>query len=150
MLAPDDFPPAPFAARNLPGRLTSGDLRRAVDNGLVRRVLRGVYVSADVPDTIELRAGAAALVMSPHAVLVDRSAAWLHGVDVLGWHEKEALPPLESFVLRGHGRPQRAGIFGGVRDLAGEDLERVGGVLVTTATRTALDLACCLPPRGGA
>lgn len=147
VLTAEDLPIVPFAARDLPEAVTRKAVERALDHGVVRRVLRGVYVRADLPDTVELRARAAGLVMSPHAVLVDRSAAWLHGVDVLAWHEQERLPPLESFVLRGHGRPQRAGVFGGVRDLSPDDIVRVGGVAATGPTRTALDLACCLPPR---
>src|SRR3954469_19167656 len=68
-------------------------LRCLVADGAVRRVLRGVYVAAHVRDTIELRSQAAALVVSPSSVLCDRTAAWLHGVDVL-WHaEHDIVPP---------------------------------------------------------
>lgn len=150
VLTLDDLPTGPFLARDL---LASGwssrQLKAAVRDVVVRRVLRGVYVRADVPDSIETRARAAALVTSPASVLVDRTAAWLHGIDVLGWHEKEILPPLECFVLRGHRRAERAGVYGGQRDLRDEDTVRLHGVVLTTAVRTALDLACMLPEREG-
>lgn len=45
-------------------------------------MLRNVYVRADVPDTIELRAAAASLV-HPFGIISDRFAAWIHGVDVI-------------------------------------------------------------------
>ncbi len=51
--------------------------------GLVRPVLRGVYAAAQVVDTIEFRAAALALVVPPTAIVTDRTAAWLHMVDVL-------------------------------------------------------------------
>ena len=63
-------------------------------------MLRNVYVACDVPDTVEVRAAAAALVVVPGAVFVDRTAAWLHGVDVFDYRELEVLPPVECVVLR--------------------------------------------------
>ncbi len=110
-------------------------------------MLRGVYLRADVPDTPETRARAAALVISPFAVVCDRTAAWLHGVSTFDYHELEILPPLETFVLRGHARTTRAGCVGGERDLARRDIMAIDGVAVTTPLRTALDLACRLGQR---
>ena len=43
-------------------------------------------------------------VVVPGAVFVDRTAAWLHGVDVLDYRELEVLPPVECVVLRGPAR----------------------------------------------
>ena len=67
-------------------------LEVAVHNRDVRRVLRGVYVRVDAPDTIESRVAAARLVTSEHSVICDRTAAWIHGIDVFAWHETEVLP----------------------------------------------------------
>lgn len=122
-------------------------LRSLVDQGAVRRVLHGVYVSADEPDTLVARARAAALVVSPAAVLCDRTAAWLHGIDVLRLAERDLLPPLETFVLREHPRLRRSQTYAGERDLLPSDVMQVERVSVTTPLRTALDLGCALPRR---
>jgi hypothetical protein len=124
-------------------------LEVAVHNHDVRRVLRGVYVRSDVPDTVESRVAAARLVTSEHSVICDRTAAWIHGIEVFAWHETEVLPPIESYTLRHHPSPRRAGVAGGSRDLLECDVMVVNGVRVTTPIRTALDLACKLPARDG-
>ena len=111
----------------------------------IRRVLRNVYVACDVPDTVEVRAAAAALAVVPGAVFVDRTAAWLHGVDVFDYRELEVLAPVECVVLRDRSRIERPECVGGERDLAPWDVMRVHGLRVTTPLRTALDLGCVLP-----
>jgi hypothetical protein len=124
--------------------MTPARLRFLLRARRVRRVLTGVYVDAGLPDSTELRAMAAHRVLSPTAVLCDRTAAWLHGVDVLWERERDWVPPLEAFVLRGTHRVQRRDTTGGERDLAARDLMTVYGVRVTTPLRTALDLGCRL------
>ncbi len=111
----------------------------------VRRVLHDVYVDAALPDTVELRVSAAARVVTPGCVFCDRTAAWLHGVDVLDYHELDVLPPLECVVLPDRHRVERRGCRGGERDLAPDDVMVLGDVRVTTPLRTALDLGCGLP-----
>lgn len=113
----------------------------------VRRVLRGVYVSTSIPDDPHTRALAVMLVVGPDSIVCDRTAAWLHGVDVFGYADQELLPPVETCVLRGGNRSRRAGIDGRERDLAPRDLMELGGVTVTTPLRTALDLGCGLGRR---
>jgi Protein of unknown function (DUF559) len=115
----------------------------------VRRLLRNVYMRTDVADSVELRAAAARLVVSPGAVFVDRTAAWLHGVDVYDYRELEVLPPLDCVVLRDRARVERPELVGGERDLAPTDLTTVFGLRVTTPLRTAMDLACRLPRPDG-
>jgi hypothetical protein len=142
------FPDRPVTSADALGLgISRKRLRLAVDQGLVRRVFTGVYVRADVPDSTELRAEAAALVMSEHSVLCDRTAAWIHGIDVLRYAELDVIPPLETYVLRGHDPTHRHNCHGGSRDLLPEDWQLIGGVRVTTPLRTALDLACKLPRR---
>lgn len=85
--------------------------------------------------------------MNPHSVLCDRTAAWIHGIDVFRNAEHDAVPPLETYVLRGHDPTDRHDCRGGSRDLRREDWQVVDGVRVTTPLRTALDLACKLPRR---
>lgn len=116
-------------------------LQRAVDDGRVRRVLRGVYVDAGVPDSIDLRTAAAGLVLPPTMVVCDRSAAWLHGVD--HW-EPSALdvPPDLEVVARSGTRTRLAGTRGALRTLTADDVMELAGVAVTTPLRTAADLAC--------
>lgn len=142
------YPDHPFTLRQAAELgITRTRVHTAVRDGVIRRALRGVYVRADLPDTIELRARAAALVVGPTAVLVDRTAAWIHGVDVLTHPEREVLPPLETCVLRWNSRPRRDGVDGRTRDLAPEDVMVIHGVRVTTPLRTALDLGCNLRRR---
>ena len=103
MLTVQDFPETPFTPAMLRGiGISRKALEVAVHNRDVRRVLRGVYVRSDAPDTIESRVAAARLVTSEHSVICDRTAAWIHGIDVFAWHETEVLPPIESYVLRHH------------------------------------------------
>lgn len=144
----DEFPPDPFTwteARRL--GCSRHRLDTAIRNRVIRKVLTGVFARADRPDSNELRAAAAMRVISPHAVVCDRTAAWLHGVDVLDYRELDVLPPVETFVLRGRRRTNRPECAGGSRDLVPSDIGEVGGVPVTTPLRTALDLGCKLPRR---
>jgi hypothetical protein len=104
-----------------------------------------VYVDAALDDTIELRARSAARVVNDRAVLTDRTAAWLWGVDVLRPADLDVRPPLELFVLRGTTRVRRDEARGGVRDLSPADVTVIEGVSVTTPLRTSLDLGCRLP-----
>lgn len=140
-----DFPDRPFT---LPMAEQLGIRRHRVHlaerHGSVRRVLRGVYVRADVLDSIELRALAAGLVVGPSSVITDRTAAWIHGIDVFTYGEKDVVPPVESCVLRWKARSRRSGVDGRTRDLSPEDVMCVGPVRVTTPLRTALDLGCHL------
>jgi hypothetical protein len=106
----------------------------------IRRVLRNVYYATDVPDNVETRCAAAALIMKPHCVVRDRTASWLHTVDTFEFRELEILPPLEMSVLRGHSRVRRIGCDGNERDLASSDIMTIGQVKVTTPLRTSLDL----------
>ena len=119
-------------------------IRTAVTNGELRRVVRGVYAPADLEDTVESRAMAVSLVVKPHQVVCDRTAAWLHGVDVFGLTDKAIMPAVEVCALRGHAVTELGGVDGRTRDLRPDDLTTVGDVLVTTPLRTALDLACGL------
>lgn len=136
-------------AQALESGVTRKHLHAMIANREVARVLRGVYRRGDVPDSVLVRARAAALVVSPHCIVTDRTAAWLHGVDTFEHRELEILPPLETFVLRGCSRVARSGCVGGERDLLPRDICVIEGVRLTTPLRTALDLGCRLPRPGG-
>jgi hypothetical protein len=135
-----DLPERPFTFEQAAGLgLSPRALRDAVARGVVRRVLRGVYVDAAISDDPSLRARAASLVMPTHAVISDRSAAWLHGVDVLDPGEHH-MPPLLEVVSTDADRVRRPETLGGKRQLLLRDVMTVEGVTVTTPLRTALDL----------
>jgi hypothetical protein len=118
--------------------LTRTTLRRLVRTGAVRRVLRGVYLRAEVADSVEVRAAALGLVLPPEVVVVDRTAGWLHGLPLVA-----AAP----YDVLGAGRQGRH--FARRRPLAGDDVECRGPLRVTTLTRTALDLGRLLAPDRG-
>ena len=152
MTTPAVQPPSsltsPFTAPDAESAgLTRSRLRAMVKARTVRRVLTGVYAWADDPDSIELRCRAARLVAPDHVIVCDRTAAWIWGVDAFAYHELEVLPRLETRALRGKNRLQREGCIRGARDLATEDIVVMGGLLVTSPARTALDLACMLSLR---
>jgi hypothetical protein len=140
------LPASPFTtAQAIEAGMSPWRLRQLVRDGALRRPLREVYVDATLDDSIELRARSAALVVSKSAVVTDRSAAWLWGVDALRPVDLDVPPPLEIFVLRGDTRVRRGEVGGGVRDLSAADITVVEGVSVTTPVRTSLDLGCRLP-----
>jgi hypothetical protein len=137
------LPDHPFLANQIEALgLSRYQLDALVSEGAVRRVLRGVYCRADLPDSIELRTRAAALVLPPHAVVCDRSAAWLWGVDCFDLADHQFLPNLEVVCTDGHDRVRRGELYGGKRDLREEEICEVEGVRVTSPVRTACDLAC--------
>jgi hypothetical protein len=143
-----DLPETPFtSARARELGFSRNRLAEAVDIGLLRRVLHGVYLRADQPDDLETRAACAALVIAPGSVLRDRTAAWLHGVDTFTYEEHDVVPPLETCVPRFRPPSDRCGVDGGTRDLAPGDVMTIHGLRVTTPLRTALDLGCHLRRR---
>ena len=116
-----------------------------LERGLLREVVRGVYAVAQLPDSLEVRAAALSLVVPEHAVVTDRTAAWLHGVDVLPRWGVRRPPPVEVFDRTGS-RLRRPGVRSGVRTtITDGDVTVIDGVLVTSALRTALDLGRLLP-----
>ncbi|HET7690636.1 MAG TPA: DUF559 domain-containing protein [Nocardioidaceae bacterium] len=139
------LPDGPFTTYVAQRLFSDTQWRSLVRTGLVKPVLTGVWVSASVNDSVELRCRAASLVLTDDAVFCDRTAAWLLGVDVFHYRELEILPPLEVFVLRGSQRVQRPQVVGGERDLSPHDIIELHGVRLTSPLRTALDLACKLP-----
>lgn len=141
----ETFPATPFTTAAARGfGIDRKRLDRAVCDGLVRRVLHGVYLRSDQPDTVDTRVACAALVIAPGSVLRDRTAAWVHGIDVLTSAEHDLLPPLETCVPRFRTPSDRRGVDGGTRDLSERDVVTLHGVRVTTPLRTALDLGCHL------
>ena len=121
--------------------LTPQRVRTLVGRGRLRRVLQGVYVDARAPDTVDARAGAAALVVPPGHVLGRMAAAWVFGVPPLlpGAHLKP--PPLDMLGPAGTSALRRDGVRGRVAVLPDEDVTVIGQVRLTVPARTTLDLA---------
>lgn len=137
-----DLPDRPFTTSEIDALgITRSQLRTLVLNGDVRRPLHGVYCPSHLPDTRELRARCAALVLPPHTVVCDRSAAWIHGVDTFDLTERVLPPPLEVVATGGRDRSRRTELYGGKRRLRRDEVTTVEGVRVTTPLRTACDLA---------
>lgn len=107
--------------------------------GLLRRVLRGVFIATQAPDSMRTRAAALRLVIGPNVVVTDRTAAWLHGIPILRRGAHLQAPPLETGT-RTDTRVRRLGVDGHRRRLLSSDITEVGGVPVTTELRTACDL----------
>ena len=112
---------------------------KLVAAGLLRPLVRGVFVASQVPDSFRLRVSAVALVTPSHAVVVDRTAAWIHGVDALPRNAIHEMPWVDLYS-HGGSRLRRAGVVSGIRDLRPTDIVELGPVAVTTRLRTACDL----------
>lgn len=141
-------PNEPFTAADLRALgMSSSDLRSALARNQVRRVMRGVYVDGETPDSTELRIRALSLVVRAGHIACDRTAAWLHGIDVTGSAEPAAQVPIEVCALRWHAPTERPETRARTRDLAREDVHEIDGLLVTSPLRTALDLGCILRRR---
>ncbi|MEO5653984.1 MAG: type IV toxin-antitoxin system AbiEi family antitoxin domain-containing protein [Marmoricola sp.] len=109
--------------------------------GILRRLLHGVYVVAQIPDSLELRSAALRLVVPSDAVVTDRTAGWLHGAPmVLAPNDHLATPPVSVFLNRKGARLRNGLARSGQRLLRDEDVVEINGVLVTTPVRTACDL----------
>jgi hypothetical protein len=121
--------------------ITRANLVRLTDLGLLRRPIRGVYLSTGVGDSPLVRAKCLRLVVPPDCVICDRHAGWLHGAEmILAPNEHLELRPISLFRPSGCGRLRNALSDSGERNLVVADLVEVHGLLVTTPIRTAWDL----------
>jgi hypothetical protein len=143
-----ELPDTPFTNLDLEALDVSRErLRRLIETEVVRRLVRGAYLRAGIEVTLGLRARTVAALISPHHVVCDRTAAWIHGVDTLTYAEQDVPPPVDVCALRGHAPSTRDGVNGRSRELAPHDLTMIEGLRVTTPLRTALDLGCLLRRR---
>jgi very-short-patch-repair endonuclease len=124
---------------------TREEVRTLVRHGDVREVVHGAYVSADVPDTLGLRAAALSRLVPARTVVCRRTAAWLYGVDVMALGAHLKTPPVELLVPAGTAAVRRGGAIGYSGVLADHEVVEIDGLRVTTPQRTALDLARWLP-----
>src|SRR5262245_24490672 len=68
-------------------------LRSLVTEGLLRRMVKGVYVGSGAGDSLDLRVAAMRLVVPEDGVVVDGHAGWLLGAEM-------TLAPGEHLALR--------------------------------------------------
>ncbi|MDR7254034.1 hypothetical protein J2X46_003024 [Nocardioides sp. BE266] len=130
----------PFTAGEADGLGVGRGLRgRLVGRGLIRPLLRGVFVADQVNDSLRLRVAALKLVVRDHSIVVDRTAAWLHEVDALPRSAVHRMPALDV-VSSQSSRMRRPGIDSGIREFRPADVMVLDGLRVTTKLRTACDL----------
>ena len=120
-------------------------LRAWVRAGLLVVPVHGVLHAAQLADSLDLRLACLRLVVPDHAVVTDRTAAWLHGAPmVLEPHAHRRVPRVDMFLLPG-GRIRRSVVRSGQRELLPSEIEELGGIRVTTPLRTVCDLGMKLP-----
>lgn len=148
-LLSSDFPlppDRPFTTREAAGLgIGRATLSRLHSEGLIRRMLKGVYAAADLVDTVDTRIAALSLVVPPTAVITDETAAWVHGVDIGAPGDHLRVPPICMFQLAGNTRLRNQLCASGQRAMLPEDLIQIGDLLVATPLRTALDLGRLRP-----
>ena len=115
------------------GLLTTAELRSSA----WRRLYRGVYADADLPDSFGVRVSGARLLVPPSAVFSGRTAAYLHGATDL----VDVRTPVEVSVSP----DVRFGPVTGLRvrhvTVGHAEVVRVSRGPCTTPIRTALDIA---------
>lgn len=130
----------PFSVAEADAAGVSASLRhKLVKDGLLRPLVRGTFVASQVVDSLAVRVKAVSLVTPPHMVAVDRTAAWVHGVDALPRSAIHEMPALDLFSTAGS-RMRRCGVTSGIRTLLPRDVETVDGLTLSTPLRTAVDL----------
>jgi hypothetical protein len=136
------LPTSPFTRQQaLDLGLTDRQWRGLAQDRAVREVYRGLFVAADLPDTLDLRFDIMRAVLPPDVSVARRAAAWLQGhdfLDVRGW---PGTPPVEVVTKRAARRPQHGLVTAHVaRDLLPSDLMTLNGLHMTTPLRTVADL----------
>lgn len=135
------FGTAPFTSRDAVALgWSEKKLRQFVRAGLVRRVLRGVYVDAAVTDDLASRATALAKAVPNGDVICLRTAGWLWSANVLPIGAHLRIPPVDLMAPSGTAGPRRAGCRGRTGPVAAYDMMNVNGVLVTPPARTTADV----------
>jgi hypothetical protein len=125
--------------------VSAKQLRRMHERGLVRRLLKGVYVAAQAPDGLLLRARALSRVVPPDSVAVDWTAVWLY-TGMLPPNGHLTIPPVTLFRHAGRGRLRNDLCRSGERTFIPEDIQSVLGLQVTTPLRTSWDIGRFVHP----
>lgn len=99
-----------------------------------RRLGPSVYAWAGLADKPELKLEAARLRLPPTAVFSGRTAAWLHGLDVV------ACEPIEVTIPKGTGVSARSGLVVRRAVVAANEVVSCRGMRATSILRTLSDL----------
>jgi len=99
-----------------------------------RRLGPGVYAWAGLAETPELRLDAARLRLPPIAVFSGRTAAWLHGLDVV------ACEPIEVTIPKGTGVSARSGLAVRRAAIPAAEIVTIRGMRATSILRTLSDI----------
>jgi len=138
----------PFTRREaLTNGVSARVFTRLLREGLIVSPLRGAFHVAGLPDGLELRVACAKLVVSPDAVITDRTAGWLHFAPMVlapGDHLK--VPAVDLFRPPGN-RVKRDSVRSGERTLEPHEVVMIDGLRVTSKLRTTCDLGMQLPRR---
>lgn len=121
-------------------------LAAALSAGEVVEVVRGAYLPSALLGEPLAVAQAAALVLPPHVVACRGLAAMIHGVDPRGPSLDDRPVAVQGLVPASNRTPKWMGASIYEAPLAAHDVVEVGGVLVTSPERTALDCARYLRP----
>lgn len=134
-------PDRPFTVKQARAAGVARKLPTLARGRVLRRVVHSVYVAECVPDSIDLRAQALALVVPSGCFVTDRCAGWLHGAPmVLAPNEDVLIPRISFFRPSDEGRLRNGLCVSGERAVKDSDLMELAGITVTTPLRTALDL----------
>ena len=140
----------PFSIREAErAGLSRHRLGELVRLGSVVQPFHGVYLDALQPRDQACRVACLTRVLPVGAVVCRRTAAWLSGIDTCGPGENPELVPLECAVATRRVPLRHPGLLSYATPLAEADVTELGGVPVTTLTRTAVDLARWLEPHMG-
>jgi predicted transcriptional regulator of viral defense system len=123
---------------------TPQQIKTSAGRGALVRIARGIYMRGDLARALAakpdgehvLRAAAAAVRAGPDAVVSHRSAAVIHGIDLLGRHVDVTITGPVTL-----GRKGSVGVHSYTTPLPAEHVTRIYGLPVTTVARTVIDLA---------
>jgi AbiEi antitoxin C-terminal domain len=128
--------------------LREPDVSALAAAGVLRHVVRGVYLDARVTDDLATRAACLRLRLPADAVVGRVTAAWLFGVDARMPDQRSEAPVVECIVPPGRQPLRRPGVRCYVAPLADEVCD-VAGIPATIPTRTAVDCLRWLRPHLG-
>ena len=141
------LPNSPFTRTEaLDGGVNRGEWDQLIAEHRLREVYPGWFVDAEADDTVQLRIAIMRRILADHHILARRSAAWLHGLNVLDYRGFPATPPIEVVTRDQRRRPQSPLIAAhAADDLIDSDVVEIEGLRVTSPLRTATDLARLTP-----
>lgn len=121
--------------------LSPKQLGRLCAQEYLKRPVVGVYVAAQVPDSLTLRSDVLRLVVPEEAVVTDRTAGWMHGAQMILAPGDHLVVPRVSMFLDREGARLRNGVSdSGQRLFRPDEIVEVRGVRVTDPLRTTCDL----------